>query len=245
MTSPIVWLDWPTLAHVRACFTLRCGGYSDMPYNSFNLAQHVGDSESAVIKNRQRLSSLIDQTDIAWLTQVHGVSVTDATAINAEADASYSCQSHQVCCVLTADCLPVFFCDEGGQQVAVAHAGWRGLYGGILQQTLKQFYYQENIMAYLGPAISQQAFEVGDDVRDAFLSIDNISLANHFVLSKTKGKWMADIYGLARSILNSVGVTRIYGGDRCTYMENKHFFSYRRDGVTGRMANLVWLESTP
>ena len=241
MTPPLTWLDWPAPPSVRACFTLREGGDSDGPYRNFNLGQHVGDVPGVVAKNRQRLCSLINQRQITWLTQVHGTRVVDATEVNAEADATYSRQFNQVCCVMTADCLPVFFCDQYGQQVAVAHAGWRGLYRGILQQTYQQFAQQKNMLAYLGPAISQRAFEVGGDVRDAFLSINGL-LASHFTPTGEEGKWMADIYGLARYILQAMGVTRIYGGDRCTYTESDHFFSYRRDGVTGRMANLIWLE---
>jgi len=158
-----------------------------------------------------------------------------------EADASTASQKNRLCCVMTADCLPVFFCNKEGSQVAVAHVGWRGLLGGIIQETLSTFSPSSPVIAYLGPAISAQAFEVGDDLRMAFLC-HNTSFTHHFEASQNVNKWMADLYGIATVILNQSGVDEVYGGDRCTFTEKDAFFSYRRDGTTGRMANLIWLE---
>lgn len=263
----IVWLDWPAPKSVKACYTQRSGGYSTEPYGSFNLGDHVADSSLNVANNRKQLQKLIGQQTICWLEQVHSTNIVDATLGNGiKADACYTQKLNQVCNVMTADCLPVFFCDTQGSQVAVAHAGWRGLHAGVLQQTLKKFQQaaqaspqlksSNNIIAYLGPAISQAAFEVGDDVRDAFLSLPHDQLrrgrqyfkagqsldVNNLESKNKNHKWMADLYGLAKDMLNNMGVSEVYGGDRCTFSEGDDFFSYRRDGVTGRMANLIWLD---
>jgi YfiH family protein len=237
------WLDWPAPRQVKACYTLRTGGASVAPYQSFNVGDHVNDCPDAVVRNRQQLASAIGQTDIAWLTQVHGTQVVKLpiASQSCEADACFAQQRQQVCCVMTADCLPVFFCDHQATQVAVAHAGWRGLLNGVLQQTVETFGNDALLMAYLGPAISQAAFEVGDDVRGAFLQ-KNSQFEQYFIPSKQGTQWMADLYGIARSMLTESGVTAIYGGTHCTYSEADTFFSYRRDGLTGRMANLIWLE---
>lgn len=257
----VEWLDWPAPANIRACFTTRIGGESAEPYGSFNMGQHVGDEPDNVLLNRQRLYQFVGQKDIAWLNQVHGTQVVDIAHLGkdpVDADASISLDIHRACCVMTADCLPVFICDKSGSFVAVIHAGWRGLLNGVVQNTLLQLNLPlssqpKNILAYLGPAISQSAFEVGDDVRSAFIAKDPHH-ATFFIpatldgacslssLSAIQGKWMADLYGLARYGLSKVGVNDVFGGDYCTYNDSERFFSYRRDGVTGRMANLIWME---
>ena len=242
--TSLQWLDWPAPSRVQACYSLRDGGVSQSPYHSFNMSDHVGDTPEHVRSNRQQFSQLIQQTDITWLEQVHGVDVYPITAPISSpppypADASVTSIERQVCCVMTADCLPVFFCNQQGTQVAVAHAGWRGLLNGVLQNTLQTFVQPEQVLVYLGPAISQQAFEVGDEVRAAFVNV-NQQLSDYFIASSHSYKWMADLYGMARFVLQQQGVVNIYGGDRCTYTEDD-FFSYRRDGVTGRMANAIWL----
>lgn len=240
----IHWLDWPALKHVKACYTSRAGGVSVEPYESFNMGEHVGDDEANVESNRRQLLSHINQRDITWLEQVHGTEVINLSAPhkNIVADACFSQCFDQVCCIMTADCLPVFFCDQAGSQVALAHAGWRGLLNGVLENTLATFSHSAQVMIYLGPAISQKAFVVGEDVRAAFVS-KHSNLSQYFVPSTTESaKWMADLYGMARTILTNAGVTAIYGGTHCTYTEADTFFSYRREGVTGRMANLIWLE---
>ena len=266
----IVWLDWPAPKSVKACYSLRQDGHSNGAYSSFNLGDHVGDLSTNVTKNRKLLEEIIGQQTISWLQQVHGTRVVDAKlGGGSKADAIYTQELNQVCNVMTADCLPVFFCDTEGRQVAVAHAGWRGLHAGVLQQTLSQFNRpgrsssqtkSSSIIAYLGPAISQAAFEVGEDVREAFLSLPHDQLRrgrqyfkagrsldigsgiNSPEMNKNNQKWMADLYGIAKDMLNNMGVSNIYGGERCTYTETDDFFSYRRDGLTGRMANLIWLD---
>ncbi|MBX2808024.1 MAG: peptidoglycan editing factor PgeF [Cellvibrionaceae bacterium] len=236
----IRYLDWPAPARVKACYTLRAGGVSGPPFDGFNLAEHVGDNRQAVVDNRAMLSAAVGHHPIHWLQQLHGKTVVDLDQpYQAQADASTTRRAGQVCAVMTADCLPVFFCDTDTCQVAVAHAGWRGLRDGILQHTLRCFSRPQSVLAYLGPAISQAAFEVGDDVRQAFLQ-QSIGLSRHFRPSHRGARWMADLYGLARSLLAAEGLTQCYGGDRCTYAERDQFFSYRRDGQTGRMASLIW-----
>ncbi len=251
----IIYLDWPAPKTVKACYTLRNGGCSDGSYASFNLGDHVDDELTSVNTNRQALQAAIGQESICWLQQIHTTTVVEASIANGtQADACYTHLVNQVCNVMTADCLPVFFCNKQGSEVAVSHAGWRGLHAGILQQTLRRFQCysasqpSNNIMAYLGPAIGQTAFEVGDDVRDAFLSLPHGQLSSACQYFKLKqqsvsgNKWMADLYGLAKNMLQNMGVVEIYSGDCCTYSQPEKFFSYRRDGVTGRMANLIWLE---
>lgn len=231
--------DWSAPNHVRAVSTTRHGGYSQPPWKSFNLAKHVGDNPEHVASNRQQLKeSLQLPQEPFWLTQTHGIAVAhfDAT----EADAAYTENPGEVCVVMTADCLPVLFTDQQGKRVAAAHAGWRGLAGGILEKTVACFPQADQVMAWLGPAIGPKAFEVGEEVRDQFIQ-HQANAAQAFSASKP-GHWYADIYQLARQRLNSVGVTQINGGNFCTYSDADRFFSYRRDKTTGRMASLIWID---
>lgn len=241
----IHYLDWPAPKTVKACFTQRQGGRSDSPFGSFNLGLHVGDDERHVSENRLILSESVQQNQIHWLEQVHSSTVVNVDEpYDQKADASFSKKIGQVCSVMTADCLPVFLCDEQGTQVAVAHAGWRGLCNGVIQNTASTFKASPAFMAYLGPAISQGAFEVGDEVRLAFNEgYPQLNINQYFISAGLDGKWLADLYGIAREILNYLGIKHIYGGDRCTFSEEETFFSFRRDHTTGRMANLIWLES--
>lgn len=235
--------DWPMPATVKACSTTRYGGISEFPYDSLNLGTHVGDIATSVVTNRQ---SLVEQAGLpqmpVWLEQVHGTRVLHLdgkTVSDVQADAVYSRVSGQVCAVMTADCLPVLFCSSAGDEVAAAHAGWRGLCAGVLEQTLAQFNADpSSIIAWLGPAIGPQQFEVGEEVKQAFIQIDAQFSA---AFTPSGSKYLADIYLLARLRLQAAGIYAIYGGDRCTVTEKQHFFSYRRDGITGRMASLIWL----
>ncbi|HEN8801850.1 peptidoglycan editing factor PgeF [Pseudomonas sp. CM27] len=233
--------DWPAPASVRACVTTCQGGISQSPYATFNLGDHVGDDPAAVAENRRRLS---DEFAIqpAWLKQVHGLVVADAdAAVVAEADASWTDQPGVACTVMTADCLPVLFCDRAGTRVAAAHAGWRGLAGGVLEATLDRLALApEEVLVWLGPAIGPKAFEVGLEVRDAFTAV-HPEAARAFVDGQRPGKLMADIYELARIRLAARGVTAVYGGGWCT-VSDERFFSYRRTPQGGRFASLVWLE---
>jgi len=239
--------DWPVPAHVCSLVTTRLGGTSHAPYSSMNLAQHVSDSEPAVMNNRAILARAmkLPKSSFCWLQQVHSNKVVRARPQNlgVEADASYTDESNQACVVMTADCLPVLLCNESGSMVAAVHAGWRGLANGILSNALDKFAKTESVFAWLGPAIGVQNFEVGDEVRQIFCR-QFAANAQAFSLSAKPGKWYADIYQLARIQLEALGVFGTYGGDFCTYADAEHFYSYRRDGAqSGRMASMIWLQS--
>jgi YfiH family protein len=235
--------EWPLPAGVAACSSTRHGGVSLPPYDSLNLGAHCGDNMELVEENRLRLYSAGElPSKPVWLEQVHGKDVLRLTGgpyASKRADASYSNTPGTVCAVMTADCLPVLFCNRAGTEVAAAHAGWRGLCAGVLEDTVACFADQpENILAWLGPAIGPQAFEVGPEVREAFMSVD----ASADLAFKSAGdKFYADIYTLARQRLAKSGVMNIFGGDRCTFTQKHDFFSYRRDKTTGRMASFIWL----
>jgi YfiH family protein len=222
---------------------------SQPPFHSFNLGGHVGDAPADVAANRKQLRKILSlPAEPYWLNQIHGTYVVDLDGEPGglpEADASITTTPNTVCAVLTADCLPVLFCDQAGSQVAAAHAGWRGLAAGVLEAIVASFTAPpEQIIAWMGPAIGPQAFEVGDEVRQAFCEFDPVA-AEAFVAipSETnEKKWLADVYQLARRRLAVVGVTAVYGGGRCTFTEADDFFSFRRDGKAGRMASLVWVE---
>lgn len=240
------WIEpnWPAPPGIRALTTLRKGGYSQQPFDGLNLGDHVGDDPAAVARNRQLLhQSLKLPSEPAWLIQVHGVDVIEAGAVPErwEADAQFSRTSGQVCAVLTADCLPLLLCSRAGDRVAAVHAGWRGLADGVIEATLKRLAVPgDEVMAWLGPAIGSDCFEVGAEVRDAFLQYD--SEAEAAFVNNRPGHWLADIYRLARLRLKACGVTAVWGGDCCTVTDKERFYSYRRDGRTGRMATLIWIE---
>ncbi|WP_282364146.1 peptidoglycan editing factor PgeF [Pseudomonas sp. PS01297] len=234
--------DWPAPAGVRACVTTRAGGVSVAPFDSFNLGDHVGDDPVAVAHNRHRLTHIFD-VQPAWLSQVHGVVVAPATPGQiAEADASWTATPGIACTVMTADCLPALFCDRAGTRVAAAHAGWRGLAAGVLEAAAQSLDVKpQDILVWLGPAIGPKAFEVGGEVREAFVK-DLPDAAAAFVPSINEGRYMADIYELARLRLARCGITAVYGGGFCTVTDPR-FFSYRRSSRTGRFASLVWIEA--
>ncbi|MEK6664617.1 MAG: peptidoglycan editing factor PgeF [Pseudomonadota bacterium] len=235
--------DWPAPPNVRALITTRTGGVSLGPYASMNPADHVGDEPLAVAANRARLRAALPSEPF-WLKQVHGDLVAEAGSGPIEADASIARVAKQVCAVLTADCLPVLLCAADGSVVGAAHAGWRGLCAGVLERTVAAMGVPgQQVLAYLGPAIGPRAFEVGPEVREAFMALDD-SAAAAFA-SQANGKYLADLYLLARQRLAKVGVTQVYGGGDCTYTDAARFFSYRRDGATGRMAALVWIDPGP
>ena len=260
--------DWPAPASVRSLITTRQGGVSDDPFARLNLGDHVGDDPSAVARNRQRLDRCLPAPP-CWLQQVHGTTVIDAAAAGRSAqvvvaDGAFSRDPGVVCAVMTADCLPVLLCDRAGTVVAAVHAGWRGLQAGILEQTVAAMGVPSpGLLAYLGPAIGPLAFEVGDEVRTAFVDAnqeaaaafkpvpmpagdragDNRRAKNGRRATAPLGGWLADIYLLARQRLCRLGVEAIHGGGYCTVEQEARFFSYRRDGVTGRMASLIWLSA--
>lgn len=241
---PLILPEWQAPANVKALATTRIGGVSPPPYESLNLGDHVEDSPLNVAENRRRLSAQLGQElEIGWLSQVHGTDVLSMESYRVAdncADASYSRTPKKACAVMTADCLPVLFCSIYGNEVAAAHAGWRGLQSGVLERTLERFDAQPgDIMAWLGPAIGPERFEVGAEVREAFMRGDpQASLAFH----PSGDKYLADIYLLARQRLSAAGVQKIYGGNHCTVSQPELFFSYRREKTTGRMVSLIWFE---
>ncbi|MGK9174659.1 polyphenol oxidase [Yokenella regensburgei] len=235
--------EWPLPKGVAACSSTRHGGVSVPPYDSLNLGAHCGDNLEHVEENRLRLYAAGGlPSKPVWLEQVHGnavLTLTGGDCASKRADASYSTLPGTVCAVMTADCLPVLFCNRAGTEVAAAHAGWRGLCAGVLEDTVACFTDNpENIIAWLGPAIGPDAFEVGAEVREAFMAVDNRADS---AFKPAGEKFYADIYALARQRLESVGITHVFGGDRCTFTEKHDFFSYRRDKTTGRMASFIWL----
>ena len=241
------WLvpDWPAPANIRAVSTTRTGGLSSGPYASLNLGDHVGDDPARVQGNRQIVAEALDlPSPPHWLQQVHGCRVLECGMQheNAQADAATASVPGQVCAVLTADCLPLLLCNSAGSCVAAVHAGWRGLAAGVIEAALDRFDDPGSAMlAWMGPAIGPAAFEVGDEVRQHFLLAD--AECEPAFLPGQGGRWLADIYRLARIRLAARGVGFVGGGDCCTVLEPERFFSYRRDGVTGRMASLIWIEN--
>ncbi len=239
----VVSTSWPAPADVHALTTTRVGGFSLGAYTSFNLGDHVGDDPDAVARNRALLrEALMLPLEPLWLRQVHGTNVVDAASahIGVTADGAWTDRPGVVCAVLTADCLPVFLCDRKGTKVALLHAGWRGLAGGIVESGLRAMNAPpEELLAWLGPAIGPDSYEVGEDVRRAFLE-DDPGAAEAFRPAGAE-RWRADMYALARRQLRQRGVCAVYGGDRCTLRERDRFYSFRRDGVSGRMASLIWL----
>jgi YfiH family protein len=232
--------DWPAPARVRSCVTTRAGGVSLPPFDSLNLGTHVDDDALAVQENRRRLVAQLGCRP-AWLQQVHGTRVVQADPAQVpEADASWSATPAVAACVMTADCLPVLFCERSATRVAAAHAGWRGLQAGVLEATLQALAVPASeVMAWLGPAIGPQSFEVGSEVREAFLASHPQAHAA-FRPGAQAGKFMADLYQLARIRLAAAGVSAVYGGGLDTFSDPR-FFSYRRASRTGRFASLIWL----
>ncbi|WP_299197709.1 peptidoglycan editing factor PgeF [uncultured Amphritea sp.] len=239
----LITADWCAPDHISAFTTTRLGGCSEGIYSSLNLGDHVGDAPERVAANRLALSEqcAFDKQP-QWLAQVHGTQLVKARndGLVLEADACWSDEAGQPCVVMTADCLPVFFTNKQGNRVAVAHAGWRGLVDGVLEQALSVFPDPAEVLVWFGPAIGPSAFEVGDEVRAQFCAVIETS-AYAFVPSPNPGKWMADIFELARLRLNRAGVQSISGGKYCTFSQSELFYSYRREGVTGRMASVIWI----
>lgn len=242
--------DWTVSDRVGALITTRNGGVSSGAWGGamagsagMNLGTHCGDDAQAVAQNRSLLRRHLP-AEPCWLQQVHGRTVADLDVADLstlpEADAALTRRHGIVCAVMVADCMPVLLCDRSGTVVAAAHAGWRGLAGGVLEATVAGMAVApDQILAFLGPAIGPRAFEVGNDVRMAFIN-DDPAAADTFQPYKP-GKWLADLPALARRKLHALGVQSVSGGNRCTVSEAEHFFSYRRDGVTGRMAAMIWL----
>ncbi len=251
--------DWDAPENIKTLITTRAEGFSRYPYEGFNLALHVGDDPLAVVKNRRKLRQHLPAEPV-WLNQVHGNQVIEAqvNAVNSDADGSYTCTKNAIAIIMTADCLPVLICNRQGNAVAAIHAGWRGLLEGIVEQGVEQLVklshcQNDDVMVWLGPAIGPEKFEVGEDVRQLFLEraktypaemLDKLNQCFTAINNyrQTDKKYLADIYQLARIRLSHVGVDNVTGGHYCTYSEQDKFYSYRRDGKTGRMASMIWFE---
>ncbi|WP_415892725.1 peptidoglycan editing factor PgeF [Neptuniibacter sp. PT8_73] len=237
--------DWNAPRGVKAFTTTRFDGVSGGAYKGLNLGDHVKDDPEHVKQNRK---ALIDELGLSrlpqWLSQVHGIDLIEAKddGFCREADGCWSQETGQACIVMTADCLPVLFADGNGKRVAAVHAGWRGLLDGILEQAVEGFDKPENLHVWLGPAIGPDAFEVGKEVRDQFVAVQAQAGQAFTSVVGSPDKYLADIYQLARQRLEAVGVSFVSGGEYCTYTDAERFYSYRRDGVTGRMASLIWIE---
>lgn len=241
---------WPAPSHIKALCTTRKGGASQAPWYSLNLGSHVGDNPAQVNENRQRLADIasLSVANIGWLNQIHGTDVVELTPANVSvvttADASYTRHPGIACAILTADCLPVILTDAEGSVVGAAHAGWRSLCGGVLENLITAMAVPpSNLRAWLGPAIGPSSFEVGPEVREAFMEQNPEAIKAFTQAGARPGHFMADIYQLATQRLNKAGVLSVSGGGLCTVTDKDRFYSYRRDGQTGRMATLVWLKS--
>jgi len=237
--------DWPAPTQVKALTTCRNGGVSEAGYASFNLANYVGDEPLAVANNHEKLVHQFKlPASPVWLNQVHGTAVVDLASIDKaaviEADASIATEPKQVCAVMTADCLPILLCNEQGSIVAAVHAGWRGLLAGVIENTVAALGSSETLLAWLGPAIGPGCFEVGSEVKQAF--VDKKTIMQQAFQQIDDVHYLADLYALARMTLLQCGVNKIYGGEHCTYNQSIQFYSYRREPVTGRMASLIWLQ---
>ena len=254
LSDTFVTPDWPVADEVQAAATTRRGGVSPPPYDTLNLGDAVGDEPAHVEENRRRVRETLSLPGSPlWLHQVHGADVVEVASAESgiEADGAVTDRPDEVCAILTADCLPVLLADRTGEAVGIAHAGWRGLVAGVVASAVEAMPSEAgDLCAWLGPAISADAYEVGGEVRDALLKRNSEAEAcfepspNEALTDAGRRRWLADLYGLARRQLRSVGVTSIYGGTFCTYEDEERFYSYRRDGQTGRMASLIWLEAS-
>lgn len=243
MSESFIYPDWLAPNTIKSLSTTRQGGFSSAPYNSFNLGVDVGDAANSVQKNRHYLIETARLPESPrWLNQVHGIKVASANnwQQDDEADAMVGHSTNQVCAIMTADCLPILLCNQQGDTVAAIHAGWRSLAAGIIEKTVQRFTCPpQTIMAWLGPAIGATQFEVGHDVYQVFTQHSEQA---HYAFKQTDAShYLADINLLARQQLNALGIDAIFGGNCCTVSKSSRFFSYRRDGITGRMASMIWI----
>lgn len=236
--------NWNAPKQIQAFTTVRNGGVSQAPFDSFNLGSHVNDNLADVMKNRELLVEKFQLPQMPlFLNQTHSTKVIRLpyTGTDLEADAVYTNQPNQVCLIMTADCLPALFVSQGGKEIAAAHAGWRGLCDGVLEATVAEFECEPaQISVWLGPAIGPNAFQVGNEVIEQFCAFDPNAEEAFIEDGSTSGKFLGNLYQIAKQRLNKLGIVNIFGGDHCTYTEKEHFFSYRRDKQTGRMASLIW-----
>lgn len=244
MDEEFIFADWPAPANIHACTTTRVGGVSSGVYSSFNVASHVNDDTARVAENRRLLVDMLGlPSEPVWLEQVHGreVLLLDEQPAHYRADGSLTRSPGKVCSVMTADCLPVLLCNRAGTGVAALHAGWRGLAAGILEQGVSTMAGEGELLAWLGPAIGPQRFEVGEEVIEQLEQGARYD-SDWYVASEQTGKWYVDIYRLARHRLKAAGVDQVSGGGFCTFTDDQRFYSYRRQGECGRMASLIWMD---
>jgi len=234
--------DWSLPAQIRACCTTRRGGVSEMPFDSLNLGLHVGDRADDVLQNRRRLrEDLLLPSEPCWINQTHSVEVvTLEQDDNRDADAAITREAGRIAVVMTADCLPILLCNQAGSEVAAIHAGWRGLQAGVIQSTLAAMQSSpQQLIAWIGPGITQASFEVGDEVYAAF--VDPLPSAASCFSANRPGHWLCDLGGIAASVLGRAGVAEVSRSSHCSYRDAAMFYSYRRETVTGRMASLIWI----
>ncbi len=238
-----LWADWPAPEHIHAGTSIRTGGHSKKPFNSFNLAQHVGDKPADVKKNRKILISHLGlPSEPAWLNQTHSSKIIsiDSTSENRNADGSFTIKQNNVCAILTADCVPILFCNKDGTKIAAIHAGWKGICNGIIENTIKIFSDSETILVWIGPCISSEHYEVGKDVYERCLN--HSSLLKSAFNQTNINHWHCDLVKIVNIILKNAGIGTIYECNSCTYKMDELFFSYRREGNTGRTASMIWME---
>lgn len=247
MTSPNnkLWLDadWPAPKNIHAGTSLRMGGNSLAPYNNFNLAQHVGDDANDVNKNRKILCDHLNLPHKPyWLNQTHSSDIfnMDRTDENRDADGSFTSKRNSVCAILTADCVPVLFCNQKGTKIAAIHAGWKGICGGIIENAIEIFSESDGLLVWIGPCISKKHYEVGKDVYENCLN--HSPMTQKAFEQVNDNHWYADLVRIVKILAENSGVGAIYECDLCTFKEDDLFFSYRRDGTTGRTASLIWME---
>ena len=242
-TDSWIWADWPAPKHIRAGFSIRKGGYSEGQFSTLNLASHVGDNKIHVEKNRDYLINQLKlSSSPVWLSQTHSNHIVclDNKTINKNADGAYTTKNNRICTVMTADCVPLLFCDQSGKQVAAIHAGWKGICKGIIDKAIKIYHDTSKIMVWIGPCISAKHYEVGIDVYNNCLNY--LSLTKDAFIETDKNHWNCDLVSLVNIILKKSQVGAIYECGLCTYEQEDMFYSYRRDGETGRTASMIWME---
>ncbi len=238
------WADWPAPNHIRAGTSFRIGGFSHPPFNGLNLAQHVGDDPSCVIQNRKALSDCLAlKAEPVWLNQTHSKRIIclDENIANNHADGASASRPERVCAILTADCVPILFCDKGGHQIAAIHAGWRGICGGIIENALQQYPDPSDLLVWIGPCISPAHYEVDQSLYNACIA--HLAILKDAFLAKDAKHWYCNLTDLVKIILKNNGVMAIYQCNLCTYEQSDLLYSYRRDGKTGRCATMIWMET--
>lgn len=246
-----IYANWPAPSMIKTLITTRQGGYSQKPYNNFNVATHVGDNPDAVQQNRELLNKFLPSEPI-WLDQQHTNICLEVNRSSHQAlsiaDASLTTHENTVCAVLTADCMPLLICNKNATIVSAVHAGWKGMANGIIEKSIKKILEQtqetaDQLMIWLGPAISQPSFEVGEDVRQQFIQKHPLSVEAFKPKTSTSNKYFCDLYRISHIILNQLGINQIYGDNYCTYKDEERFYSYRREGITGRIASMIWINN--